>query len=127
MNENEAYAFCKDWLASWTGNDPLGLISFYSRDAFYSDPAKRNGLEGHDEMLPYFTKLLERNPDWKWYAKEVFPTKEGFILKWSAEIPVGKKVIHENGLDIVEFHQNKIKRNEVYFDRSAMLTEAMRK
>ncbi|MHA1902359.1 MAG: nuclear transport factor 2 family protein [Candidatus Thorarchaeota archaeon] len=124
MNEKEAHAFCKDWLAAWTGNNPLGLIQFYAKDAFYSDPAKKTGLKGHDEILPYFTKLLSRNPDWKWSVKEVFPTEEGFILKWSAEIPIGNKIIHEDGMDIVEIYQNKVRRNEVYFDRSMMLSEA---
>ncbi|MHA1935956.1 MAG: nuclear transport factor 2 family protein [Candidatus Thorarchaeota archaeon] len=125
MNEKEAYAFCKEWLEAWTGNNPLGLIHFYSKDAFYSDPARKSGLKGHDEILPYFTKLLARNPNWKWRAKEIFPTKDGFILKWSAEIPVGNKIIYEDGMDIVEILQNKVKRNEVYFDRSTMLSEIL--
>jgi hypothetical protein len=55
----------------------------------------------------------------------LFPTKDGFILKWKAEIPVGSSVLIEEGMDIVEVMFDKIVHNEVYFDRSNWL-EALR-
>ncbi|MFW9799197.1 MAG: nuclear transport factor 2 family protein [Candidatus Thorarchaeota archaeon] len=125
MYEKDALEFCKEWLSAWTGNQPEKLIEFYTKDAFYKDPANPNGLKGHDEILPYFRKLLERNPEWKWEVVEVYPTKNGFTFKWRAEIPVGSKVIEEEGVDIVEILFRKISRNEVYFDRTKWL-EAIR-
>jgi len=101
MKINEATNFCDDWLRSWTGNDPIGLIGFYSENAFYRDPANSEGLKGHTHILPYFKKLLASNPNWKWDRVEVFPTDNGFVTKWKATIPVGFEVIIENGLDIV--------------------------
>ena len=86
MNERDALEFCSEWLSAWTGNQPDKLIDFYAKDAFYRDPANREGLKGHREILPYFGRLLEKNPEWKWEATEVFPTKQGFIIKWKAEI-----------------------------------------
>lgn len=113
--------FCTNWLTSWTGNQPDLLLSFYTDDAFYSDPATRHGLKGHQLLLPYFSKLLKYNPDWKWKAIEIIETAKGFTLKWEASIPVGDKNIVEQGLDIVEMENGKISRNEVYFDRVAWL------
>lgn len=119
-------SFCKAWLDSWTGNKPEVLLKFYHADAFYSDPAKRNGLKGHAQLLSYFIKLLAGNPNWKWEAVEIIPTLNGFTLKWKATIPVANSFIEETGLDIVEIQDELIIRNEVYFDRLNWL-EALKK
>lgn len=111
--------FCDNWLAAWTGNNSEKLMTYYTEDAFYSDPAKRSGLNGHEELLPYFSKLLGMNPAWKWKALEIMVTAKGFTLKWEASIPVGNRVVIEQGVDIVELRGEKICRNEVYFDRTA--------
>lgn len=121
MNENDARAFCDAWLAAWTGNAPGGLLAFYAEDALYRDPGRPGGLRGHAELLPYFTKLLGANPAWVWRAVEVHPTPKGFTLKWHAVIPAGGGSVEEDGLDIVEIAGGKITRNEVYFDRAALL------
>ncbi|MCW5906651.1 MAG: nuclear transport factor 2 family protein [Chitinophagales bacterium] len=110
-----------EWLASWTGNQPEQLLSYYTDDAFYLDPANTNGLKGHAQLLPYFGKLLKHNPNWVWTAEEVMPTEKGFTLKWKAAIPINDKTITLFGLDIVELRDGKISRNEVYFDRSEWL------
>lgn len=118
MNTPTNYSrFCYEWLNSWTGNQPLKLLGFYSDDAFYSDPANPSGLKGKDEMMKYFEKLLARNPEWQWTAEEIIPTEKGFTLKWKAAIPVKENSLTIYGLDIVELSGNKISRNEVYFDR----------
>ena len=121
MNKEELFAFCREWLEAWTGNAPEKLISFYTKDALYSDPAHRNGLIGHHEILPYFRKLLSNNENWTWRALEVFPIENGCILKWECTIPVGDVEINETGLDIVEIVGRKIVRNEVFFDRTKLL------
>ncbi len=110
-------SFCDAWLAAWTGNKPGELLRYYTTDAFYIDPANAAGLRGHEQMAPYFSKLLSRNPDWRWEAVEVFPTDKGFTLKWRATIPFRDQELTFYGLDIVEMAGDKISRNEVYFDR----------
>ncbi|MBS1614364.1 MAG: nuclear transport factor 2 family protein [Bacteroidetes bacterium] len=109
--------FCDSWLAAWTGNQPEQLLKFYTNDAFYLDPAMKQGLKGHEQLRAYFSKLLKYNPTLKWEAVEVMDTAKGFTMKWKATIPVGDKSITEYGLDIVELTEGKISRNEVYFDR----------
>ncbi|MHA1481210.1 MAG: nuclear transport factor 2 family protein [Candidatus Thorarchaeota archaeon] len=126
MQHDELAQFINSWLKDWTGNDPEQLLSYYSNDALYIDPANRDGLQGHDSILPYFKKLLGANPDWVWTLKEIFPTEKGATFKWYAKIPVGDSVIEETGLDILEIESGKITRNEVYFDRTKLLS-ALRK
>ena len=121
MDKNSLQLFADRWLASWTGNRPDVLIDFYSQDAFYLDPAKPNGLSGRENILTYFKKLLQKNPNWKWTREEIFPTEKGFTLKWKAEIPIANENLILFGLDIVEMTGDKISRNEVYFDRYDLL------
>ena len=124
MNKADIMTFCSPWLEAWTGNQPEKLITFYSEEAFYRDPARPEGLNGQDKLLAYFKKLLAANPDWKWEALEVFPTEAGFVAKWKATIPAGDQVVIEHGMDIVEVEKGKITRNEVYFDVSKLLAAA---
>ena len=123
MDKNSLQLFADRWLASWTGNRPDVLIDFYSQDAFYLDPAKPNGLSGRENLLTYFKKLLQKNPNWKWTREEIFHTEKGFTLKWKAEIPIANENLILFGLDIVEMTDDKISRNEVYFDRYDLLTK----
>jgi hypothetical protein len=48
MELEKAKEFCDRWLPAWTGNRPELLISFYSDDAFYSDPYIPQGLKGKE-------------------------------------------------------------------------------
>jgi hypothetical protein len=73
-------------------------------------------------MSKYFERLLAANPNWIWKPVEVFPIETGAVVKWECTIPVGQERIHEIGLDIVEIDGDKITRNEVYFDRTRLLT-----
>jgi hypothetical protein len=126
MKREEILDFCGRWLPAWEGNRPEELIGFYSDDALYVDPARKIGLKGRDQILAYFKKLLAANPSWKWELVELFPTDLGFVAKWKATIPVGTEVLTEYGMDIVEIERGRIRRNEVYFDRSSLL-RALRK
>jgi hypothetical protein len=121
MKREEILDFSARWLPAWEGNRPEDLIGLYSYDALYVDPANKLGLKGRDQILPYFKKLLAANPNWKWEPIELFPTDIGFVAKWRATIPVGTEVITEYGMDIVEIERGRIRRNEVYFDRSGLL------
>ncbi|MHA1508758.1 MAG: nuclear transport factor 2 family protein [Promethearchaeota archaeon] len=122
MEMKDIITFCQNWLTSWTGNIPEKLISFYSKTAYYQDPANVKGLKGHDKILPYFKKLLAANPKWTWKMTEVYPTEKGFVLKWKATIPVKSEEITVQGMDILELEGDKIIRNEVYFDRTELLS-----
>jgi len=62
--------------------------------------------------------------NWIWTRLEAIPMEGGFLNKWLAEIPVGEKIIKCIGVCFVQFDdQGKIKRNEVYFDRTELVAE----
>ena len=114
--------FCNQWLQAWTGNRPNNLLKFYAKDAYYQDPARPQGLKGYAEIRTYFEKLLAANPEWVWEGVEIIPNDKGFVLKWQATIPGVNGSVTTTGVDIVELLDNKITRNEVYFDPSVLNT-----
>lgn len=123
MTTEEAKEFASRWLPAWTGNKPQELADYYSDDCFYLDAGIPNGANGKDEFLAYFRKLLGQNPDWVWTQIEAIPMEGGFLNKWLAKIPVGEKIIECIGLCFVQFDEKgKICRNEVYFDRTALIS-----
>ena len=126
MELEKAKEFCEKWLAAWTGNRPEHLISFYSDEAFYSDPYIPQGLKGKEQLLGYFRKLISIYPNWKYEQVEIFPTKNGFTLKWKLSIPINNETVVDYGVDIVEISNDKIIRNEVYFD-TAHIMKAIKK
>ena len=121
MELEKAKEFCEKWLDAWTGNRPEYLISFYSDGAFYSDPYIPQGLKGKEQLLGYFRKLISIYPNWKYEYVEIFPTKNGFTLKWKLSIPINNETVVDYGVDIVEISNDKIIRNEVYFDTARMM------
>jgi hypothetical protein len=123
LTASEARAFAGKWLPAWSGNNPELLVSFYSDDAFYVDPAIPGGVRGKPALLAYFQKLLGYNPNWVWSHMEGIPLEDGFLNKWRAMIPVGSKTLEVFGVCLVQFDASgKIRRNEVYFDRSELLS-----
>ena len=124
MTKEQAKEFASKWLPAWTGNNPEKLASLYSDDVLYLDPAIPKGVCGKDELLSYFRKSLAQNPDWTWTQIEPIPMEGGFLNKWLAKIPVGTKTIECIGVCFVQFNDDGlIRRNEVYFDRSELISE----
>lgn len=116
----EAERFCARWLPAWTGNDPERLLSFYARDAFYSDPAVPAGLRGHDAMRAYFTRLLAAYPEWVWLHRRSLPVPGGFLNFWDARLTASADAPVWSGVCIVQLEDGLIVRNEVFLDRSNM-------
>lgn len=124
LTSDQAREFAGRWLPAWTGNRPEYLASFYAETVFYSDPGIPQGVQGRAALTTYFSKLLAQNPDWVWTQVEGIPMEDGFLNKWKAVIPVGAKRLEIIGVCFVQLNnQGLIKRNEVYFDRSALLAE----
>ena len=127
MTQEQAREFASKWLPAWTGNEPEKLAGFYSEDAFYLDPLVPQGVRGRQEILAYFAKLLAQNPDWVWTQIEAIPMENGFLNKWLARIPVGKKTIECVGVCLVQIDdEGLIGRNEVYFDRVELIAEILK-
>jgi hypothetical protein len=124
MTVKQAREFAGRWLPAWTGNRPELLAAFYSEDTFYSDPGIPQGVHGRPVLTAYFRKLLAQNPDWVWTQVEGIPMEGGFLNKWKADIPVGPKTLTVFGVCLVQLDADGlIRRNEVYFDRTALVAE----
>ncbi len=124
MKKEEAKKFASKWLPAWTGNKPEELAEYYSDDCFYKDDSIPDGAKGKTELIGHFRKLLAQNPDWIWTQIEAIPMEDGFLNKWLVKIPVGEKIIECIGVCTVQFdEQGKIRRNEVYFDRTELVSE----
>jgi hypothetical protein len=121
LSADEARAFAEKWLPAWSGNRPELLASFYSDDAFYSDPAIPDGVRGRDGLVAYFTRLLGHNPRWVWTHRGSIPLADGFLNEWHASIPVGERTLEVDGVCTVQMRDGKIYSNQVFFDRSALL------
>lgn len=124
MKHAEAIEFASRWLPAWSGNHPMELAALYSDDAFFLDPGRPLGIQGKEQLLAYFTKVTSNNPTWVWSLIEAIPIKEGFLGKLAARIPVGEKIVECVGLCFLQFNDaGKIKRNEIYFDRTELIRE----
>ena len=121
LDAGAAREFAARWLPAWTGNDPERLASFYTEDAFYSDPAVPKGVQGREALTAYFERLLGRNPEWVWEHEGSIPLEDGFVNRWRATIPAGDAEVVCHGVCTVQMRDGLIARNEVFFDRSALL------
>jgi hypothetical protein len=122
-----ARAFAERWRPAWTGNDPERLAGFYSDDALYLDPEVPLGVRGRPAPIAYFRRLLALNPAWVWTQIEGIPLEDGFLNSWRAEVPIGAESMTIVGVCFVQLDASgKIRRNEVYFDRSDWLAAIAR-
>ena len=121
LDAEEARRFAEKWLPVWTGNRPEHLVSFYSDDVFYRDPAIPLGVRGRPALLAYFRKLLARNPDWVWTHRGSIPLEAGFLNLWHASIPAEERRLELDGVCTVQLRDGLIYSNQVFFDRSELL------
>ena len=124
LDAGEARRFAEAWLPAWTGNRPEHLVSFYSDDVFYCDPAIPLGVRGREALLAYFTKLLARYPAWVWTQRGSIPLEDGFLNLWHASIPVGERKLELDGVCTVQLREGQIYSNQVFFDRTELLRSA---
>ena len=136
LDSDAARDFVARWLPAWSGNRPELLVSFYTEDAQYSDPAIPAGVRGREALLAYFRRLLSRNPEWVWTQLRSIPLLDGFLNFWHASIPLGtgrvapgpgavgsagRGVVEVDGVCSVQLRDGRIYANHVFFDRSELL------
>jgi len=117
----EARRFAEKWLPAWSGNRPEHLVSFYTEDTFYCDPAIPLGIRGRPALLAYFRKLLARYPSWVWTHRGSIPLEDGFLNLWHASIPAGERRLELDGACTVQLREGLIYSNQVFFDRTELL------
>ncbi len=123
MDIAQVEAVANRLLSAWNSQDVEKVVATYTDDVTYIDPNTRGAVEGSDAMSRYLTKLFSR---WQmhWELREAFPLKDegGAAVLWHASFKAadGDETVEADGMDLVIMEGDRIKRNEVYFDRAVL-------
>lgn len=123
MNRERRDRLVTRFLAAWTSQDIERVLDCYTDDVRYHDPNTRGDVMGRDSLRRYLTRLFA---GWQmtWAAREVFDLEgqDGVAFLWRATFrrPGEDRVIEIDGMDLAVLQGDRVARNEVYFDRSAL-------
>jgi ketosteroid isomerase-like protein len=123
MTETQLTVLAERFLGAWNSQDVERLVACYTDDVIYRDPNTRGAVEGADALRRYLRKLFGR---WQmhWSLREGFPLMrdDGAAVLWHASFraPDGTQTVEIDGMDFVVVEGERIKRNEVYFDRAVL-------
>jgi ketosteroid isomerase-like protein len=124
MNRDDALRIAEQVLSAWNEQDVEKVAACYTTDCIYRDPNTRGSVAGRDAFRRYLTRLFEQ---WKmhWSLREYFAFEdgEGGAFLWRARLTPasGGSTVEVDGMDLVRLRGDKLCRNEVYFDRMAVL------
>jgi len=110
-------------LDAWNAHDVERVVACYTPDLVYRDPGTRGEVRGADALRRYLTKMFA---SWRmhWSPREVFPLEgtNGAAFLWRATLtPLGgDTTVEVEGMDLALIEGERLKRNEVYFDRAAL-------
>jgi len=125
MDRQEGLRLSEKILAAWNTQDVDRVLSVYTEDCVYQDPNTRGPVVGHDALRRYLARLFQ---GWKmhWSVREFFPfsDEEGGAFLWHAELAPasGGKTAEIDGMDLAIVRGQRLCRNEVYLDRTALLS-----
>jgi ketosteroid isomerase-like protein len=114
-------------LDAWNSQDVERVVACYTEDCAYLDPNTRGVVIGHAALRRYLSRLFR---DWRmtWTLTESRPFHDqtGGAFLWRAELrsAYGGPTATVHGMDLVVVRDERIARNEVYFDRM-VLAEAL--
>lgn len=123
MNRADRDRLIERFLAAWSSQDVERVLDCYTDDVRYHDPNTRGDVAGRDAMRRYLTRLFGA---WTmtWKAREVFDLadEEGVAFLWRATFRRAGEdaVIEIDGMDLALLRGDRVARNEVYFDRTAL-------
>lgn len=123
MDEARMYELADEFLEAWNSQDPEHVASVYTDDVKYVDPNTRGAVEGGDALRRYLKKLLAR---WQmhWSLREAYLLDggNGCAILWHATIQPaeGGEKVEADGMDLVIVRDDRVERNEVYFDRTIL-------
>ncbi|MGZ5376407.1 MAG: nuclear transport factor 2 family protein [Solirubrobacterales bacterium] len=124
MRQEEFEAFSQKFLDAWNTQDVEKVVGVYTDDVAYLDPNTRGEVQGADALRRYLTKLFDAwDMTWSFREGYVAGADENVAtVAWSATLrrAGGETEVEVEGLDLVVVEGDRIKRNEVYFDRAAL-------
>jgi ketosteroid isomerase-like protein len=123
MERQELLQLTETFLSAWNAQDVDRVLSCYTEDCVYQDPNTRGPVVGHSALRPYLTKLFEGwNMHWSMREFFQFADGDGGSFLWTAHLTPasGGKTAEINGMDLALVRADRLCRNEVYFDRTAL-------
>jgi ketosteroid isomerase-like protein len=123
MTKSQLTALAERIFDGWNRQDVEATVACYTNDLVYVDPNTRGAVEGADAMRRYLGKLFGR---WEmhWSLRELFPLADadGCAALWHASFrkPSSERIVEADGMDLVLLEGDRVKRNEVYFDRAVL-------
>lgn len=123
MTRSEFERHAKLMYDAWNSQDVEAVLDRYTEDVVYRDPNTRGAIEGRDAMRRYLTKLFSRwQMHWATRDSFLFGETDGIAVLWRATLqPLGSdRKVEIDGMDLVLMDGDKVRRNEVYFDRAAL-------
>ncbi len=121
---SELTTLAHDFLGAWNTHDAGTVLACYTEDLAYRDPNTRGEVHGSDAMGRYLTKLFANwRMEWRLRELHAFAGGEGANVLWRAQFrqPGTEGVVEVDGMDLVLLQGDRISRNEVQFDRAALL------
>lgn len=124
MKSEEVLALSERVLKAWNEQDIQTVLSCYTPDCVYRDPNTRGPVVGHEAFRKYLIRLFDQ---WRmhWSLREFFLFKDklGGAFLWHARLTPTSRLttIEVDGMDLVLLEGSKLCRNEVYFDRAALI------
>jgi len=122
MKHEEITALAERFLDAWNSQDIERVVACYTDDVVYRDPNTRGPVSGADAMRRYLGKLFA-NWTMHWSLREAFPLggEDGAAVLWRATFRrEGMSEVTADGMDLVLLTGDRIRRNDVYFDRVAL-------
>ena len=124
MDRDELLRLTTATLDAWNRQDVEGVLARYTEDCVYLDPNTRGPVVGRDALRRYLTRLFGQ---WRmhWSVREIFPFREedGGAFLWHAGLTPagGGTTVDIDGMDLALLRGDLLCRNEVYFDRMALI------
>ena len=128
MHKERLLSLAERVLDAWNTQDIERVVACYTDDLVYRDPNTRGTVNGADAMRRYLAKLFSK---WTmhWSLREAYPLSQenGSAFLWRATFRAknGSQVVQADGMDLVLLEGDRIKRNDVYFDRAVLAPLAM--
>lgn len=116
------------FLAAWNSQDVERVVACYTEDVRYRDPNTRGHVEGRDALRRYLRKLFA---GWQmsWARREVFELagQHGVAFLWRATFRRAGETrsVEADGMDLAVVRGDRLCRNDVYFDRTALANAAV--
>ena len=123
MTKMDHERIARQVLETWNAHDVERVVACYTPDLVYRAPGTRGEVRGADAFRRYLTKMFA---SWRmhWSVREVFPLEgtDGAAVLWRATLtPLGgDTTVEVEGMDLAVLEGERLKRNEVYFDRAAL-------